>query len=174
MDNIYLVGFMATGKTIIGKELAGKLKRQFADLDELIELKEKRRICDIFTKNGEPYFRKVEKEVLRQASKKDNFIYACGGGIVMDKDNIRIMKQTGKIVCLTAKLQVILKRLGETAHRPLLNVPEPKKQIEALLKMRAPFYALADKTIDTSKLSVTQVVSKISRIIKVKRGQALF
>lgn len=156
---------MATGKTIIGKELARKLKRQFTDLDELIELKEKRRICDIFAKKGEAYFRKVEKETLREASREDNFIYACGGGIVMDKDNIRIMKRTGKIVCLTAKPQVILKRVGQTFHRPLLNVPEPKKHIETLLKMRAPFYALADKTIDTSELSIAQVVSRVLKLI---------
>ncbi len=156
---------MATGKTVIGKELARKLKRQFSDLDDLIELRQKRRICDIFAEKGEAYFRKVEKQVLRQASKEDDFIYACGGGIVMDKDNIRIMKQTGKVVCLTAKPQVILKRVGQTSHRPLLNVSDPQKQIEALLKMRAPFYALADKTIDTSELSVAQVVSRILKLI---------
>ncbi len=159
---------MATGKTIVGKELARKLNRQFADIDELIELKQKRAISDIFAKNGEPYFRKLEKEMLKQASQEDNFIYACGGGIVMDKANIKIMKQTGKIVCLTAKPEVIVKRTGATSHRPLLNVPDPKKQIELLLKMRAPFYALADKTIDTSNLSVAQVVDEILKGIKLK------
>jgi shikimate kinase len=162
MNNIYLVGFMATGKSIIGKELARKLKRKFADLDELIELKEKLPIPEIFSKNGEPYFRKVEKEVLQQASAENNFIYACGGGIVMDRDNIKIMKQTGTVICLTAKPEIILKRVGDTSHRPLLNVPNPKEQVELLLKMRAPFYAQADKTIDTSGLSVAQVVAKIS------------
>lgn len=156
---------MATGKSIVGKDLAGKLKRKFADLDELIELKEKRLIAEIFAKNGEPYFRKVEKEMLQQASGEDNFIYACGGGIVIDKDNIKIMKQTGTIICLTAKPEVILKRIGSTFHRPLLDVPDPKKQIDLLLKLRAPFYAQADKIIDTSRLSVAQVVGRILKII---------
>ena len=165
MNNIYLVGFMATGKSIVGKELAGKLKRQFADLDELIELKEKRLIAEIFAKNGEPYFRKLEKEMLEQASGEDNFIYACGGGIVIDKDNLKIMKQTGTIICLTAKPEVILKRLGSTSHRPLLDVPDPKKQIGLLLKLRAPFYSQADKTIDTSRLSLAQVINRILKII---------
>ena len=165
MNNIYLVGFMATGKSIVGKELAGKLKRQFADLDELIELKEKRLIAEIFAKNGEPYFRKLEKEMLEQASGEDNFIYACGGGIVIDKDNIKIMRQTGTIICLTAKPEVILKRLGSTSHRPLLDVPDPKKQIGLLLKLRAPFYSQADKTIDTSRLSLAQVINRILKII---------
>ena len=156
---------MATGKSIVGKRLAGKLKRQFADLDELIELKEKRLIAEIFAKKGEPYFRKLEKEVLRQASGKGNFIYACGGGIVIDKDNLKIMKQTGTIICLTAKPEVILKRIGSTSHRPLLDVPDPKKQIELLLKMRAPYYACADKCVDTSKISVGEVVRKIEKLV---------
>jgi len=165
MNNIYLVGFMATGKSIVGKELAGKLKRQFADLDDLIELKEKRLIAEIFAKNGEPHFRRLEKEALNQASREDKFIYACGGGIVIDKENIRIMRETGIIICLTAKPEVILKRLGSTSHRPLLNVPNPKKQIELLLKLRAPFYCQADKIIDTSRLSVAQVVGRILKIV---------
>ena len=89
--NIYLVGFMGTGKTSVGKELAEKKKWQFVDLDELIELREKRRIADIFAKEGQPYFRKVEKKVLGEVAAQKNFVVACGGGIVTDKDNIKIM-----------------------------------------------------------------------------------
>ncbi len=160
------MGFMGTGKTAVGKELAKAKKLQFVDLDELIELKEKRAICDIFAKDGEPYFRKVEKQVLKQVSKEKKFVVACGGGIVLDKDNIKIMKDTGLMVCLTASLEVILKRTCACAHRPLLNVKDPKKQIDLLLKMRSPYYAQAEKTIDTSKLSVKEAVSKI---LKIKR-----
>jgi len=156
---------MATGKSIIGKEVAGKLGRRFADLDDLIESKEKRRISDIFAENGEPYFRKAEKEVLRRAAQESGFVYACGGGIVMDKENIAVMKKTGRIVCLTASPEVILKRVGDTSHRPLLNVPDPKKQVEQLLASRAPFYAQADITVDTSALSVEQVTAKILNLI---------
>jgi len=159
---------MGTGKTVVGKELARQKKLQFVDLDELIELKEKRAISDIFAKNGEPYFRKVEKQVLKQVSKEKKFVVACGGGIVLDKDNIKIMKETGIIVCLIATPEVILKRTSSFTHRPLLNVKDPKKQIDLLLKMRAPYYALADKIIDTSKISVNKVVDKIARLIASK------
>jgi len=72
----------------------------------------------------------------------------------MDKDNIKIMKDTGIIICLTARPEIILKRTAGYQHRPLLNVKDPKKQIDLLLKLRAPFYAQADKTIDTSRLSI--------------------
>lgn len=161
MSNIYLVGFMGTGKTSVGKELARKLKWQFMDLDHLIELKEKRSISDIFAKSGEPYFRKVEKGALKTVAKEKDFVIACGGGIVLDKENIKIMKKSGQIICLTAKPEVILKRTSGYTHRPLLNVKDPKKQISHLLKLRAPYYALADIAIDTSKVSITEVANSI-------------
>jgi len=169
MGNIYLVGFMATGKTAVGRELARKKKWQFVDLDELIELKEKRTITDIFSKNGEPYFRRMEHDTLKEVSQEKKFVVACGGGIVINKANIKIMKDTGIIICLTAGPQVILKRASAYSHRPLLNVAEPKKQIELLLKLRFPYYARADKTIDTSKISVKEVVNKILKLIARKK-----
>jgi len=161
MDNIYLVGFMGTGKTCVGKLIASKKKRNFVDLDDFIELRQKKQIRDIFAQDGEPYFRRVEKEALKEVAGQKNFVVSCGGGIVIDKDNIAIMKESGKIICLTASPDVILKRTSGCTHRPLLNVKDPKKQIEHLMKLRAPYYSKADKTIDTSKLSVEKVVEKV-------------
>ncbi len=168
MGNIYLVGFMGTGKTAAGKELARKLKWQFMDLDDLIELTEKRSIRDIFTQQKEAYFRRVEKRALSQISREKKFVVACGGGIVIDEDNVKTMKETGTVVCLSTTADVILKRTAGHIHRPLLNVPDPRKQIELLLKLRAPYYARADKTIDTSRLSVKQVVERIMKLVRSK------
>lgn len=155
---------MGTGKTAVGKELAKRKKWRFVDLDELIQLREKRRIGDIFAKDGQPYFRKIEKQALEEVAKEKKFVVACGGGIVIDKDNIKVMKDTGIIICLTATAEVILKRTSGYTHRPLLNVSDPKKQIELLLELRSPFYGQADKTIDTSKISVKEVVNKILKL----------
>ncbi len=160
---------MGTGKTCVGKALAKKKKWQFVDMDDLIELRQKRSIADIFAKEGEPYFRRVEKQILKEVAKEDKFIVACGGGIVIDKNNIKVMRETGKIICLTAAPEAILKRTAGYAHRPLLNVKDPKKQIEVLMKMRAPYYAQADRTIDTSKISVQEVVGKILKLTTKKR-----
>jgi shikimate kinase len=165
--NIYLVGFMGTGKSAVGKELAKRKKLQFVDLDGLIELKEKRAIRDIFAVSGETYFRKVEKRVLREVSSQNNLVVACGGGIVLDEGNIALMKKTGTLICLTATPAVILKRTSRCIHRPLLNVKDPKKQIGHLLKLRAPYYAKACKIVDTSKLSVKEVVAMILKIKKI-------
>lgn len=164
MNNIYLVGFMGTGKTCAGRLFARKKKRQFIDLDELIEIREKRSISDIFAKSKEPYFRRLEKQALKEVARENNFVVACGGGIIMDKENIRIMKDSGFIICLTATAEIILKRTSGYIHRPLLNVPRPKKQIELLLKLRAPYYAQADRVIDTSALCVEEVVQRIIKL----------
>ena len=169
MGNIYLVGFMGTGKTSVGKELAGRKRWNFVDLDELIELKERRVISDIFAEEGEPYFRRAEKKALKEVSKEKKFVVGCGGGIVIDPENIKVMKEAGIVICLAATPAVILKRTCGSTHRPLLKVAQPLKQIELLLKLRAPYYARADKCIDTSKLSVKEVAAKIIRLTAKKR-----
>jgi len=169
--NIYLVGFMGTGKTAVGSELSKKIGWQFVDLDDLIELKEKKVIADIFAKEGEPYFRRLESRVLKEVSQETKFVVACGGGIVINPKNIETMKETGIVICLCASPEAILKRTAGHAHRPLMNVKDPKKQIGLLLKLRAPYYAQADKTIDTSKIPVKEVVVKISKLISKKKSQ---
>jgi len=163
VNNIYLVGFMGTGKSAVGRELAKKKKWKFADLDELIQLREKRLIADIFAKEDEKYFRRLEKQTLKEMAKEKHFVVACGGGVVIDADNIKVMKETGTIICLTATPTVIYARTCRDAHRPLLNASDPKKQIELLLKMRSAYYAKADKAIDTSNFSVKEVVARILR-----------
>jgi len=171
MKNIYLVGFMGTGKSAVGRELAKKQKSRFIDLDELIELKEQRSITDIFAREGEAYFRRLESRVLKEVAKEKNFVVGCGGGIVLNKNNIKTMKDTGIVICLSAKPEVILKRVCGCTHRPLLNVDNPKERIGLLLKLRSPYYALADKTIDTSRLSIKEVTSKILKLLPGKKKQ---
>ncbi len=160
---------MGTGKTSVGRQLAKQKGWNFVDLDELIELKEQCRIVDIFTKDGEPYFRKIEKKILKQVSTQKKLVVACGGGIVLDKDNIKLMKKTGALICLSATSKEILKRVSTSTLRPLLNVAEPQNRIELLLKKRQPYYMQADLIINTSRLSIKQVVARISKILKTKK-----
>ncbi|MDD5044404.1 MAG: shikimate kinase [Candidatus Omnitrophica bacterium] len=167
MENIYLVGFMGTGKSVVGKALALKLKTAFLDLDSLIEEKEKRKIVDIFAREGEAYFRKLEKEGLKELSRKQGLVVACGGGIVLDKDNIELMRSSGKMVCLSARPEIILKRVGGHKHRPLLNVEDKEKKIKEILDARQPLYALAHICVDTSDSSVEQVLARVLEYLKV-------
>jgi shikimate kinase len=170
MKNIYLVGFMGTGKSAVGKELAGQRKMRFADLDQLIEAREKREIAEIFAKDGEAYFRRMEKQTLAEISQKQDYVVSCGGGIVLDPDNIRMMKTSGIVICLQASPETILKRTRKFRHRPLLNVANPEEKIISLLNERAPYYAQADITLDTSEIPVKEVVRQALEYIDKKNG----
>jgi shikimate kinase len=164
MDNIILVGFMGTGKSVVGKFLAKKLNMDFVELDEIIEKREKMPIKDIFEKKGEPYFRLVEKEVVKEASLRENIVISAGGGAIINEENFKNLKSSGIIICLQARPETILKRTKDLRTRPLLNVPDPKKKIEELLSKRAPYYKKADHCIDTDNLTIEQTAEKIKAI----------
>ncbi|HDZ77315.1 MAG TPA: shikimate kinase [Candidatus Omnitrophica bacterium] len=165
MKNIYIVGFMGTGKSVVSRDLAVRLNRKAVELDELIENKEKRKINDIFTRDGESYFRRLESQALSEVSRSYGLVVSCGGGIVLNEANIKIMKETGIVICLSASPDVILKRTSHSNHRPLLNIDNPRLKIEELLNQRAPFYAKADHAIDSSCLDVKGVVDIIIKDI---------
>lgn len=165
MNNIYLVGFMGTGKTAVGKELSKRLNLDFVDIDKMIVEREKRSINDIFASSGEQYFRKIEKEILEETANQKAKVVSCGGGIVLNYDNIALMKQTGSLIALSARIDVILQRTKNNNKRPLLNAANPKEKIAELLEFRKPYYSKADFIIDTSDLSVGQVVEKILAVV---------
>jgi len=165
--NIVLVGFMGTGKTEVGKNLAKKLNMDFIDTDELIEKKEKDRIVRIFQVKGEEYFREVEEEIIEKVSKCKNCVIATGGGALIREKNYLNLKKNGILICLSASPEEIYRRTIPKKDRPLLlkskNVIETIKE---LLKIREPYYSKADYKIDTTKKSIDEVVEEIIRIIK--------
>jgi len=163
MKNIYIVGFMGTGKTVVGRALARKLRVDFVDLDSSIEAKENAAIAEIFKSRGEEYFRRIEKESLAAVCGKNMTVVSCGGGIVLDPENMARMKETGTCICLTASPQEILKRIGVTTHRPLLRSGDPLERIQSLLSDRDAAYRRADILIDTTDLSVQEIVETVIR-----------
>lgn len=165
--NIVLAGFMGTGKTSVGRIVSERLHKAFLELDEIIEKKEGLPISEIFKAKGEPYFRKLEKEIVKEASCKEGAVISAGGGAIVDEENLSSLKNNGIIICLKASSAVILKRVGRLKTRPLLNVPDPKKAIEELLEKREPYYNKADFVIDTSDLTVEQAADKIIDLIRV-------
>ncbi len=164
--NIVLIGFMGSGKTSVGKELAKSLNLKFVDLDTMIEAEEKRPISQIFSQDGEAYFRRIEKEMVRKVCPDRGLVIACGGGVVLDTENMQNLKQHGTLVYLKASPEVIFKRTEGYKHRPLLIVSDPKKRIEELLTLREPLYAQSDYTIDTTHLNIAQVTEQILKIFK--------
>jgi len=166
MRNIVVVGFMGTGKSAVGKQLAARLNREFLELDDIIEKKEGISIKEIFEKKGEPYFRDLEKEAVKEALQKEGLVISAGGGAIIDEENFANLKKNSIIICLEASPDIILKRTKGNTCRPLLNVSDPKKKIEELLQKRAPHYKKADLIINTDPLTIEQVVEKLSLLLK--------
>jgi shikimate kinase len=166
--NIALIGFMGTGKTVVGQLLAKKLGRRFFELDLLIEQKAGKSIPGIFQQDGETAFRELEIEVTEEVSKYKNLVIACGGGIVLNKINVERLRKSARMVYLTASPGVILKRVAnEEGQRPLLEVDNPTLAIREMLRFRKPFYErAADIKIDTSKLDINAVSEQIIRKLK--------
>jgi shikimate kinase len=163
MNNLYLVGFMGTGKTVVGKKLSARLGRKFVDLDDCIVKRYNRSIADIFNTEGEVFFRGLETDMLREIAQEDKCIVACGGGAVIAEANRVVMKKTGTIVCLTADPETIFTRTA-VSSRPLLQTRDPKRTIVDLLAQRQPFYAQADMVVDTARKSIDQVVGEITAV----------
>jgi len=159
--NIVLVGFMGAGKTLLSNQLAQRLSWPVLSTDDLIVEREQRPITDIFQKDGEEYFRRIEKEVVRQAARQQPVIIDCGGGVVLNPDNIDALKKTGVLFYLSATPSAIFERIKDQTHRPLLQVPDPLRRIEELLKERACFYALADHVVVTDRKSPQTVCQEI-------------
>ena len=152
---------MAVGKSAVGRNLAKKLGRRFVDLDRLIEKSQGLKVSEIFEQKGEPYFRQVEKEMLEKVLREQGQVIATGGGVVMDDDNLALLREKTLLVGLSASPQVILRRAGNGTKRPLLKGANRGERVAALLKLRAPKYAQAHLTIDTSTLTPEQVAAKI-------------
>lgn len=165
MKNIVLVGFMGTGKSVVGKHIAKQLNMRFISTDDVIEEREKRPIAEIFEKSGEPYFRKVERQVVKEASELENAVIAAGGGVMLNEENVLNLKKKGTIACLNATPEIIYERTKKYKSRPLLNVDNPILKIKGLLEYRKPFYAKADYQIDTSNKTVQEVVKEVIALV---------
>jgi len=165
VKNIYLVGFMGTGKTTAGKILAARLKRQFIEMDEEIEKAENKPITEIFAVKGEQCFRELESNLLKKLSTQSNLIVSCGGGLICNKENLKLLKESGIVFNLAAPAKTIYERTKKYNHRPLLNVDDPIKTIDELIQKRKQYYNKAHHTIDTGRISPEEVADKIIVIL---------
>lgn len=163
MKNFILIGFMGSGKTVVGKRLAKRLGYTFIDTDILIEENTGKSISDIFSHDGEQSFRDTETQILTELSGLSEHVISTGGGIITKKENRERLKNIGFIIWLRASPETIFKRVSTENHRPLLKVDNPLEQIKRLMSQREQSYAKSDLTIDTDGLEVDDVVNKIIR-----------
>ena len=151
--NIILTGFMATGKTTVGKLLAAQLGYEFIDTDELIEVRQGRSIADIFLQSGEATFRRMETDLAEELADHEGLVISTGGGMMLNAINVDLLSQRGRIFCLVATPEEILSRLkNDKRHpRPLLEVPNPSERIIKLFRQREKVYQRFPQVMTSDK-----------------------
>lgn len=160
--NIAVYGFMGVGKTTTGALLAEALGYEFIDMDDEIEKREGKPIPRIFSEDGEPRFRELERDLVTELSSKNSTVIGCGGGALADHVNAEKLRETSTLVYLTASVDEILRRTGLDNNRPLLQVDEPRKKIIELLGNRRSIYErYAEVTVDTTGKTPEKIVEEI-------------
>ena len=167
-ENVILTGFMGTGKTSLGKLLATKLGRPFIDIDKKIEQEQKLSIPKIFEQFGEAHFRELEKIAVKELSERRSLVIATGGGTIKDEENLRLLKSSGVLICLTTEPEEIFNRTARRGERPVLDGGgnERLETIKKLLAERKKFYDCADYQVDTTEWSPIQIIDDICKHLR--------
>lgn len=160
--NLALVGFMGTGKTTVGRQVADLLQFEFLDTDELIQQRTNRLISDIFARDGEPAFRALERQVLAELADRTRLVISTGGGLPCEPGNLDALKAHALVICLWAGPDKIWERVRNQSHRPLLQHPDPPARIRELLALREPFYRQADVLLNTELRTAREVTQQIA------------
>jgi shikimate kinase len=168
--NIILIGYRCCGKTEVGKILARELRRAFLDTDSLIERNTGCSIEMIISRHGWGHFREIEKRLVEEISSGDNLIIATGGGVVMDKENVKNLKENSFVVWLKAESEVLKARMDKEQRsgkiRPSLTGAAPLEEVKQVMEARAPLYEqAANLVVDTTTLSLMEVASSIIKAI---------
>jgi shikimate kinase len=160
--NIFLIGFMGSGKSTVAGELQRVLGMERIEMDDFIVKEQGMSISDIFAAYGEAHFRDLESDLLIRLQKKSDVIVSCGGGVVMREENVAHMKKSGAIVLLTASPETIYERVKDNDSRPILNNNMNVAYIKELMEKRRSHYeAAADITISTDHKSISQICEEI-------------
>lgn len=166
-QHVVLVGLMAVGKSSIGKRMAKILDVPFIDIDHAIEQKEGMPITQIFEKHGEAYFRQCERDMLSEVLDRDvPHVIASGGGLFVDEQNRDLVKQKAVSVWISVDIDILVERCSRKNTRPLLLTGDPKEILVGLKEKRYPFYQMADIHVHGDNSPVTQLVSRIVKLVK--------
>jgi len=169
---IVLVGFMGSGKSSVGRELARRFRAPFVDVDERIESSAGSPIRELFAREGEPAFREREKAALREALSVKGCVIATGGGAFSDEENRVLLRTYAPVVYLEAEVETLLERLAGDLGRPLLRGGDREAVVRELLSRRVPGYRTADVTVRTDGRTVEEVAGQVADWIERTEGRA--
>ena len=160
--NVYLVGMMGAGKTTLGKALAQRTGQEFVDTDRVLVDRTGVPVATIFEIEGEQGFRRRESAILAELSTRSGCIVATGGGAVLAEENRRVMRSSGTVVYLRARLDNLWERTRHDSSRPLRATPDPRATLAALLEQRDPIYReAAHVVVETSSQSAASLVTRV-------------
>lgn len=161
--NLYLVGFMGTGKTTVGRAVGQKLGFHVLDSDHEIERQQGKSIPEIFAQDGEPAFRALERAFIERGHPAERTLVACGGGLVVQPGMLELLQSKGVVVCLHASLETILQRTARHRNRPLLDVEDPAERIRTLYAAREAIYKRSGTVILTDARPLHDIVAHVIR-----------
>lgn len=162
--NLFLTGFMGTGKSTLGRVLAFRWKRPFIDTDELVEKISGKTVAAIFAEQGEAEFRRLEREVVERHLPVAGAIVSCGGGLPVPPGMAELLRAKGVVVTLFASPESILRRTRGRTHRPLLQGEDPEAIIRKLMAEREPAYLRCGTAVYSDGRTVQQMVETVERI----------
>jgi len=162
---------MGTGKSSVGRLVADQLQFEFLDTDHLIETRAGKAISDIFEQNGEPAFRELERDLVKELASRTRTVISTGGGLPINSANLNSLKEHALVVCLWSSPEKIFERVREQSHRPLLHPPDPLAKIRSLLTTREPFYKQADVLLNSEFRSIREVAQQVILQFRLATGQ---
>jgi shikimate kinase len=168
-NNLYLVGFMGTGKTTIGRELAKVMGRKFLDTDHVLEERFGKSVNEIFAEDGEAAFRKAERELSIELSQTENKVIGTGGGTIMDPVSLAAFQKSGLLLRLYTRQTSLIGRLKRTSKRPLLAGGTPEEveaKIKKLLAEREEVYGLINLRLETTDLTPLIAARKVHDFLR--------
>ncbi|MEP2530607.1 shikimate kinase [Shimia sp.] len=166
---VVLVGMMGAGKTAVGRALAARLGVPFLDSDAEIVKAANMSIAEIFERDGEPFFREKESQIIERLLENERCILSTGGGAYLAERNRQMVSQMGVAVWLDADIDLLWNRVRHKDTRPLLQTSNPRRTLEEIFEKRVPLYSLADLPVKTqAEYSIEQTADRVVEVLKTR------
>ena len=166
--NLYLVGFMGTGKSTVGRMLVRQLGFQFLDSDHEIERLQGKPISRIFAEEGETRFRELERTFIESGHPEQGCIVACGGGLVVPPGMLELLRRRGVVICLHAPLETVLQRTMHASHRPLFEVENREQRVRELYAQREDIYRRTGTMVLTDRRPMREIAAHVLRVYRLE------
>ena len=164
--NLYLVGFMGTGKSTVGRQVARQMGFAFVDSDHEIERLQGKPVSQIFAEEGEARFRVLEREFIEHGHPARKCVVSCGGGLVVPPGMLELLRRRGVVICMHAPIETILKRTLHATHRPLLQVEDPERRLRELYAQREELYRRSGTMVLTDKRPLREIAIHVLRVYR--------